>query len=155
EDSEDGAGRRQGRSAFGPAGAPLQELEARDAVPVERDDLAVEHDAAAGEPIDRPSDLGKLTRDVSLVSRVQTCAAGSTVRQRTDPVVLLFEPPARTMEGLRDERRQHRSDRLLHRRRAGAVSRFAAPRRRTGRLAGTRFAAFVGSPLAALATSPP
>ena len=42
----------------------LEELEARDAVAIEGDDLAVEHDVAVREALQGTGDLGKLRRDV-------------------------------------------------------------------------------------------
>src|SRR5438094_3729810 len=104
----------------------LKELKARDVVPVERDQLAVEHQLLARQRGHVPRYFGEVRGDVTQRSRVQPGATALPYRERADAVVLLLEDPLRSARHLARERGQHRRERPQ-----------------------------CGSPLAAFSTSPP
>ena len=113
--------------------AALEELEARDVVLVERDDLAVQDKVVTRQATERTRHLRELYRHVLQVARHEPDAAAVAIGDDAVAVVLLLVDPAGAVEGLAHQRRQHGTDQPPHRRRA----------------------LFGGSPVAAFSTSPP
>jgi hypothetical protein len=81
------------RRLGGDVHAPLQGAEARAALGVERDDLAVEYRAVVAERAVQPPELGIARRDVEQVARMQAQAAGLGVADRPHAVPLDLEGP--------------------------------------------------------------
>ena len=74
--------------------ALLQSFEARPAVVVERDDLAVEHDVARAERLAELAELRIAVRDVVAVARDEPNASAVDVADRADAVPLQLPRPA-------------------------------------------------------------
>ena len=109
--------------------APLQGAEARPALGVEGDDLAVEHGAVVAERAVEAPDLGIARRDVEQVARVQAQAARLGVADRAHAVPLDLEGPVLVVARQRAGARHHRHDLLGHG--------LAPPRRRAGPCGGS------------------
>ena len=94
--------------------APLQRAEARLALGVEGDDLAVEHRAVVAERAVEAADLGIARGDVEQVARVQAHAARLGVADGAHAVPLDLEGPVLVVARQRAGARHHRDDLLGH-----------------------------------------
>src|SRR5438445_1200208 len=90
--------------------ASLQQLEARDPLRVERDELAVEQKIPAGQRGHRQGDVGEAGGQVLQHPRPHLHAAAFAAGERADAVVLLLEDPFRPVDDPRRQRREHRAD---------------------------------------------
>ena len=79
---------------------PLQALEARAALLVEHDDLAVEHEVAEGQRRERPGDLGVDRRGVAALAVDEAGGAALALGEHPEAVVLQLEEPGRVAERL-------------------------------------------------------
>jgi len=85
----------------------LQQLKARMAIVVRRDDFAVKNKSFVGDRIQREHDLRIAPGNVGSAARVEMGAGAVTKRKRAHPVVLKFEQPAGTIESFAAELGQH------------------------------------------------
>ena len=93
----------------------LEPAEARTALVVERDDLAVEDRAVRAQRAVEAVQLGIALRDVVAAARLQPQAAGLGVGERADAVPLHLEGPALRVRRQVREPGEHRDDLLRHR----------------------------------------
>ena len=93
-------------------GPLLETLEARAALLVEHDDLAVEHQVAEGQQAQGPRELGIARRRVLAAPVAEARLAGLARAEDAEAVVLQLEDPARIAEGPLRHLREHELHRL-------------------------------------------
>ena len=84
----------------------LQQLEARDSVPIERDELAIE-DSVDFEALESTRDLDVTVADDLPVAAVEGNASIFDNGHHPEAVVLVFKDPVTVVERRVGERRQH------------------------------------------------